>query len=320
MRLEQVNGASPRHRPAARRARIAALCLVLGVLPAVGTARLRAQDTGIVLLAHGGDKNWNTLVNKLAAQVNQRLPIEVAFGMADRSTMQEAVTRLATRGVGRIVAVPLFVSSHSSVIESSQYLLGARAEAPPALAVFAKMRHGTGAGGADHTDHADHAERMQPVTTTVPIRMSNALDHDPVVAEVLLSRARAISRDPQSEVVVVVAHGPTSDEENRLWLNDMAIVARGIGDGMPFARVEFLTVRDDAPRPIRDAAASELRAVVSRATSDGHRVLIVPLLLAYGGIEKGIRQRLEGLTYEMAAAGLLPDERLAGWVESAATR
>ena len=44
--------------------------------------------------------------------------------------------------------------------------------------------------------------------------MGGALDHDPVVAEILLSRARAISRDPRSEVVVVVAHGPTSDEEN----------------------------------------------------------------------------------------------------------
>jgi hypothetical protein len=139
-----------------------------------------------------------------------------------------------------------------------------------------------------------------------------------VVAEILLSRARAVSQTAQSEVVVVVAHGPTSEEENRLWLDDMAIVARRIGDAMPFARVEFLTVRDDAPKPIRDTAARQLRDVVSQATNDGHRVLIVPLLLAYGGIEKGIRERLDGLTYEMAAAGLLPDERLATWVERAA--
>ena len=35
----------------------------------------------------------------------------------------------------------------------------------------------------------------------------------------------------------------------------MAIVASRIGEAMPFARVESLTVRDDAPKPIRDAAA-----------------------------------------------------------------
>jgi sirohydrochlorin cobaltochelatase len=245
--------------------------------------------------------------------------------MADRTTMQSAVSRLMQRGVGRIVAVPLFVSSHSSVIESSQYLLGARVEAPPALALFAKMRHGTGAGAAapDHNHHSDAAEPAdgtRPVDTTLPIRVTAALDHDPVVADVLLSRARAISRDPKSEVVVLVAHGPTSDEENQLWLNDMQLVAGRIGEALPFAGVESLTVRDDAPKPIRDAAAAHLREVVSQASSRGHRVLVVPLLLAYGGIEKGIRERLAGLTYEMAIGGLLPDDRLATWVEKAAAR
>jgi sirohydrochlorin cobaltochelatase len=322
MELDQLNGATP----LGARARMIAVSVAVGALAIAGATGLRAQDSGILLLAHGGDKNWNTLVNELAARVNERVPIEVAFGMADRATMQAAVSRLTQRGVGRIVAVPLFVSSHSSVIESSQYLLGARAEAPPALALFAKMHHGTGAAAAaaDHSHHTEPAEAAapadgtRPVDTDLPIRVTAALDHDPVVAEVLLSRARAISRDPTSEVVVLVAHGPTSNEENRLWLNDMEIVAGRIGEAMPFAGVESLTVRDDAPTPVRDAAAAHLREVVGRASSRGHRVLIVPLLLAYGGIEKRIRERLAGLPYEMAAGGLLPDDRLASWVEKAA--
>ena len=130
--------------------------------------------------------------------------------------MQDAVDRLARRGVGqdrRGAAVRLV--SQLCLRSRRRYLLGARADAPPELAIFAKMRHGSGADGADHTDHGDLADRMRPVATELPIRMGSALDHDPVVAEILLSRARAISRDPPSEVVVVVAHGPTSDEENR---------------------------------------------------------------------------------------------------------
>jgi sirohydrochlorin ferrochelatase len=322
MQLDQLSGASATTRRVGTRARLTALCLGLGMVLSMGAAPASAQDTGILLLAHGGAKEWNTLVNELAARVNQRVPIEVAFGMADRTNIQDAVGRLTTRGVGRIVAVPLFISSHSSVFESSQFLLKARSEAPPALAIFAKMRHGDGtdADAAAHSEHADHAERMLPVATDLPIRVGPALDHDPVVADILLSRATAISRDPRSEVVIVVAHGPTSDEENRRWLNDMEIVARRIGEAMPFVRVESLTVRDDAPKAMRDAAAQELRDAVTKATNAGDRVLIVPLLMAYGGIEKGIRKRLEGLTYEMAPAGLLPDDRLATWVEQAATR
>jgi hypothetical protein len=142
-----------------------------------------------------------------------------------------------------------------------------------------------------------------------------------MVAEILVARARAISRNPASEVVIVVAHGPTSDAENQLWLEDMKIVADGIRAQVPFARVEFLTVRDDAPAPIREAAARNLREVVTRARAEGHRVLIVPLVLAYGGIEEGIRKRLDGLDYEMTTQGLLPDDRVVHWViESARLR
>jgi hypothetical protein len=43
-------------------------------------------------------------------------------------------------------------------------------------------------------------------------------------------------------------------------------------------------------------------------------VLIVPLLLSFGGIERGIAARLAGLPYAMADAGLMPDDRLVTWV------
>ena len=77
-------------------------------------------------------------------------------------------------------------------------------------------------------------------------------------------------------------------------------------------------MRDDAPAPVRAAAAAELRATVTRLAGDGTRVLIVPLLLSYGGIEAGIRKRLDGLDYVMASQGLMPDERLVQWVLNAA--
>ena len=82
-----------------------------------------------------------------------------------------------------------------------------------------------------------------------------------------------------------------------------------------FHRIDYLTVRDDAPEEIRGAAAAEFRGLVSAAKSEGKRALIVPLLLSYGGIEQGLRKRLEGLDYRIASQGLLPDPRLAEWVE-----
>ena len=136
-------------------------------------ASTRQTRQGILLLAHGGNPQWNDNVRALASRVDKDQPVEVAFGMATRANIQTAVDALAARGVTEIVAVPLFVSSHSSVVTSTQYLLGVRAEAPPELAAFAKMSHGSAhgaaAGATSHHGHAaDPAEATRPVKSPVP--------------------------------------------------------------------------------------------------------------------------------------------------------
>jgi len=271
--------------------------------------------TGILLLAHGGKENWNEEVKKIAAAVDKSVPVEVAFGMATKRNIQDASDRLVARGATEIVAVPLFVSSHSSVITSTEYLLGLRKDAPAALASFAKMDHGH--GGHDSHMAADKSfDPTTPIKSTVSIRMLPALDRHPLVAEILMSRAAAISKDPENEVVILVAHGPVEEEENNLWLGDMAALAKQMATGHKFRRIEYLTVRDDAPDPIRSNATAELRKVVETASAEGKRVLIVPLLLSYGGIEQGVRKRLDGLQYAIPEQGLLPDARLEKWVLS----
>jgi sirohydrochlorin ferrochelatase len=287
-----------------------------GIGAGLSTRPDSAPATGILLLAHGGKQNWNDEVNKLASRVNKTVPVEVAFGMASRRNMQDAIDRLAARRVREIVAVPLFISSHSSVITSTQYLLGLRDTAPPELAIYARMSHSHSGGSAnDHHQHSGSTDdQTVPVKSAVPIRWSPALDRHTIVADILLARSRALSRDPSNEVVIVVAHGPVSDEDNVKWLADMKYLAEQMRGKSRFKRVEYLTVRDDAPQPVREKATAELRRAVEGAA--GGRVLIVPLLLAYGGIEEGIKKRLEGLEYTMSSQALLPDERLDRWVLS----
>jgi hypothetical protein len=204
------------------------------------------------------------------------------------------------------------------VITSTEYLLGQRADAPPALAIFAKMSHGAGR----HSGHGAHhgpatgpaADGTTPVESPVPIRMTPALNDHTVVAEILASRARAVGTDPASEALVIVAHGPTEEADNQKWLADMRSLARQLSASAQYASIDYLTVRDDAPKPIWEKARTELREVVQKRTAEGRRVIVVPLLISFGGIEKGLRERLDGLTYTMATSGLMPDDRLAEWV------
>ena len=268
--------------------------------------------TGVVLLAHGGSESWDANVHAIASEVDRTMPTEVALGMANRASIQGAVARLEARGVTAMIAVPLFVSSHSSVITSTEYLLGLRKEMPAALKVFAKMTHGA---PGDHGAHSSSAEDgTRPIQARVPIRMSPALDAHPLVAAIVSSRAKEISETPSREAVVLVAHGPNEDDVNDRWLANLHVLAGAVKDQIAFASIDALTVRDDAPQAVRDAATRELRGVVEKRRADGYRVLIVPVLLSYGGIEKGLRTRLEGLEYTMTTQALAPDARLVEWV------
>ena len=283
------------------------LLIVLSALLAPGIA----EAQGILLLAHGGGDDWNQQVLTVADRVGASQPVEVAFGMANKRTIQDAVDRLAEREVTSIVAVPLFVSSHSSVLRATEYLLGSRDDAPPELESFARMGARRDSGGEANDPGFD---RTTPVETTVPISVTTALDGHELVAEILISRAVDVSQTPVEEVAVVVAHGPSSAEDNAHWLADMEILVERMRGQTDFSRIEYLTVRDDAPEPVKSEATAELRALVEGAAQEGKSVLIVPLLLSYGGIEAGIRERLEGLPYRMARQALLPDERLSEWV------
>jgi len=255
---------------------------------------------------------------RLAKTVDVATPTEVAFGMASRASIQRAVDQLASRGVTQVIAVPLFVSSHSSVITSTEYLLGLRADAPKDLALFAKMDHSShGAPAADHSAHAAHApaaDPASPIATSLPIRMTPALNRHPLIGAIVADRARSISVTPQTEAVIVVAHGPVPDEDNRRWLDDMAVLAEQTRKSAPYASVDYMTVRDDAGPAMREAATRELRDKVQAQVASGRKVLIVPHLMSFGGIEQGIRKRLEGLDYTMTTQALMPDERIVKWV------
>ena len=288
-----------------------ALAVLVSFVSVTTAAAQAAARPGILLLAHGGAESWNNNVLAIARDVEGTHPVEVAFGMATRANIQGAIDRLTAKGATEIVAVPLFVSSHSSVVRSTEYLLGLRADAPADLARFAKMSHGS--AGGDHASHGAAAaeDGTRPIETRLPVRMTSALNNHALLAAIVADRAHSISTAPVKEHVILVAHGPVQDADNALWLADMRALASHV---QGYAGVDLLSLRDDAPAPVRDAATAQLRDMVTRARAKGHDVLIVPVLLSYGGIEPGLRTRLDGLDYRLPQQGIAPDARLAQWV------
>ncbi|HYE74461.1 MAG TPA: hypothetical protein VEF04_14075, partial [Blastocatellia bacterium] len=126
------------------------------------------------------------------------------------------------------------------------------------------------------------------------------------------------SQKPSEETVILVAHGPSPDDENKKWLADMASLADQIKRSSRFRDIRFMTVRDDAEPAIRNQATAELRQLIKSVKAENRKALVVPLLLSYGGIERGIKKRLEGLDYITTNQALLPDPLLAEWVLTSA--
>ena len=56
-----------------------------------------------------------------------------------------------------------------------------------------------------------------------------------------------------------------------------------------------------------------MREMVREQSKMG-RTLVIPLLLASGGVEAKIPQRLKGLAYEYRGEALLPHPKLAEWI------
>ncbi|MFI5347200.1 MAG: sirohydrochlorin chelatase [Elusimicrobiota bacterium] len=278
------------------------------------------QDYGILLLAHGGEPEWDAEISSLTAKVNESVPAESALGMADPATLQAALDRLAARGVARVIAVPLFVHSRSEILDQTRYVLGLAKNPSEVLREAAKrmMAAHAGAHGSDpHAMMHHHMFSTDRVKTKLPIILTAALDDDVLVSKILLERARALSRDPKTESVVLVAHGPVDEAAVNAWFATLAKHAEYVRREGGFRVVSFAVLRDDAAPEIRAASVAGLRARVASGAKDG-RVLVVPVLIARGGIEGKLPTDLEGLEYAWDGATLMPHDGFDSWVLSKA--
>lgn len=277
-----------------RRALLAALALLAAPSPAFPA---EAEKVGVLILAHGGSNRWNSMVHKAVRQADLEPPTELALGMGmhgeEIRAFQQAVDRLERKGVSRIAVVPLLVSSHSEVYRQFEYLFGIRqtAEWP----------------------------EVDPLRLEVPVVMGRGIDDHPLVGDVALERAKDLSRRPEEETVILAAHGPNDETDNQRWLANLRAAAQFVKERGAFRDVLTVTLRDDAPKAVKDQADQQFRDVV-RAGDEQGRVLIVPVLIARGGIERKIPKVLAGLSYAFSGDTLLPDKRVVQWIAQEAAR
>ncbi len=212
---------------------------------------------GVLIMAHGGDEAWNETVAALVAPLRDEMPVEIAFGMAERGPLQSAVRRLEAAGVGRIAVVRLFIWG-DSFLPQTEYLFGLTDEVP---------RFFMGHQGPEPPARIEH--RAQVVLSRV------GLVDSPQIGRILRDRVAALSQTPERESVLILAHGLGGEADNAALLAAMDERAREIRDAALYRRVHVDTLREDWAEP-REAAepgsgCSSKRRAPRRAVRSSYR-------------------------------------------------
>jgi sirohydrochlorin ferrochelatase len=265
--------------------------------------RTGEKSYGVLLLGEGGDLNWKSTVESIRQGLSAKgLPMEFAQGPADAKEIQKAVTLLESRGVKKIVVVPLCLSSYSDNMDENRYLFGIREKQP---AAYLSALHSMG------------ARAQERVKVKVPIAMTKALDDSQALVDILASRAKAQSREPASEALMLVGQAPTAKEGLQDWSSTVSALAEKVRQKAGFKRASSAALSENGNQRARNEAEAE----VHKAVIDLHRqgtVIVVPLELSRGVVHIRLPRVLDGVFARYDGKPILPDPQIAKWVADSA--
>jgi len=276
-----------------------------------GNGRLDSQqsqvsedDFGVLVMAHGGSRDWNAGVENSLAFIKSQYPVEIAFGMADAGSIEASTRKLEAQGVKHVGVVRLFVSGESWYERTSQ-ILGLQEGAPEKPADH----------DAADTGHMRMAMGFWEIDTDLEFHMSKeGLAEAEEMDQVLLSRVRNLSSDPASEVVAIIAHGPGDDAENERWISEISERTALLKKELGIADVKTFTLREDW-KGKRASAEETIRDYVQSASLKGFTAIVVPFRVQGFGPYASV---LEGLDYSADQLGLTPHDNVALWIQNQA--
>jgi len=280
-----------------------------------------AGELGVLIMAHGGNPEWDAGVMETVAPLSEHYNLEVALGMADAYSLQEAVSKLEARGAKDIAVVRLFISGESWY-ERTQQILGMVPGAPErpesminhsAHADHADVSHGDTGDVEQAAAHMGHRMEFWQVDSDANFTMSKqGLAEAPQMGDVLLGRAQALSKNPAAEDVLILAHGPESDEEDARWVQYIDERADTVRKAMPFHQVKVATLREDWPEK-REAAEQLVKNFVTSSTEAGRITIVIPYRVHGFGPYARV---LEDLSYVSDGMGLIPHPAVSIWIQS----
>lgn len=300
----------------------ALLALILALPAGAATRAKTAKEPayGVLILAYGVGGSWRKDLGTLRAQLKGHAveSVERVEGSPDGVGVQRALDKLLNQHVGKVVAVPLATLSESPSVDEARYLFGIREEPvndrPDAREKEMKAPH---SANKSALVLPSDGRRLKRLASRVPLVLTATIDRSPVLAEILADRAKALSRDPAKDAVVLVGVGPRSDAALKTWKTSASAVAEQVRRKGGFRKAAVAAVRSGVRAGQQDQDRTEIRSTFHALTSEG-RVVVVPLAPDGSLVERMLKRDLGNTAYRWDGKGLLGDRRLVDWVAATA--
>jgi hypothetical protein len=247
-------------------------------------------NTGVLILLHGFRDRGDKVFKDQMQMYGNIFPTALAFGMSMMMSdhIQLGLDDLVAAGAKNVVVVPVVATEHNSMIRQWQYIFGLYDE--PTYATVSQVK------------------------TDANVIFISPPNDDPFVAEILLDYADQISTDPDNEVVIIVAHGPSDATDNEKQLVVMDNLAKIVKEDGGYSAVLTATLQDDAPLEVRDANVAKLRGMIEATRAEGKEAILVTNLIGTYTIQSKLRKDLKGLDYKFNAKGMVEHEVFVEWI------
>jgi len=275
----------------------------------LSTSVYAQEKYGLIIIAHGSPMpQWNEPVLKLGKEVktimsqkgnNKFSAIRVALMEFSEPSINTVIKDFENIGIDRVYAIPLLIapSGHSLF------------DIPTILGLYSDK----------YIVNEIRSEGTNIVNTKVKITIGPTLNNSDILKESMLDRIKELSTTPDSEGVVLLAHGDEHFEP--IW----ASMCREIGCNVcAKTGIEYF---DYAFVEIGQSFATEGVSTILKATEKKENIIVVGLYLSMGvermaytsasfmmGKKTETKRLFADKNIRFAKRGILPDKRISEWI------
>lgn len=251
------------------------------------------DEIGVLVLAHGfhgeGYQEFRDAFKELASAH----PTGYGFGLTilESEFLQTVIDQITSQGAKKIILFPATTAMNSGMVRQWEYALNFRDE-------FAYTA-------------------VDKIKTDAELVWAPGPMPHPITGEILRDHAKALSKDPSNELVIITGHGPQRKGDNDAELDILQKHADFMKKDVGFYDVRPRNVQDDAPPEVRADNVKVIRGWVEEAKAEGKEVIVVTTVLTAASVMEKLEKDTADLGVSFSSEGMMTNPRFNEWLRFA---